>query len=334
MVSSKPSNAAPCHLGPGIRRDERRRRAAVLAILLALGAAPALAKPVAVAVQDKGVNTRCAEEDNVYAVLAAPAVRSFQVTARQPAYGLKLRRNVYKADFRNCGFNGAHDFKFKPRPPVTLYEDAHVRVMGITYGGYWRPERVAVEVAGRKDGGFHLLQLFIKHGKDVQEAVVLHAADGYWRLRPLPLPQFGGSVYGSSFLVGPVEETTRPFVRIREVRIDPRAMAFHLIFVKGGAATLTVKQIDRTQLRMAVTLDPPVAGGPFVALRSMYVAPDNADTAQLQWKGADGAARTAPVVGFGQVTAMAVGFARPIPSRHNSAAPDLLFEGFEDGSAK
>jgi hypothetical protein len=306
----------------------KRLAAALLAVLV--GAAPALAKPVVVTVQDKGRATLCAEEDNVYATLTAPAVRSFQVTARQPAYGATLTQNNYQADFRNCGINSAKDFKFKPREPVVLYEDDRVKVIGVTYGGYWRPGRVEVDVAGRKDGGFHLIQLFIKHGADVQEAVVLHALDGYWRLRPLPLPQFGGSVYGSSFLVGPVEETSRPFVRIREVRFDPKAMAFHLSFVKGGAATLTVKQVDREQLRMAVTLDPPVAGSPFLALRSMYVAPDNADTAVLDWRAPDGAERSAPVVGFGEVDAKAVSFVRAIPSQHNSAAPDLLFEGFSD----
>jgi hypothetical protein len=306
----------------------KRLVAAILAAFI--GAAPALAKPVTVMVRDKGVKTLCAEEDNVYATLAAPAVRSFQVTARQPAYGATLTQNNYKADFRNCGISSAKDFKFKPRDPVVLYEDDHVKVMGVTYGGYWRPGRVEVDVAGRKDGGFHLIQLFIKHGADVQEAVVLHVLDGYWRLRPLPLPQFSGSVYGSSFLAGPVEETSRPFVRIREVRIDPKAMTFHLSFVKGGTATLTVKQVDHEQLRMAVTLDPPVAGAPFVALRSMYVAPDNADTALLDWRAPDGTEQSTPVVGFGKVDAKAVSFVRPVPSQHNSAAPDLLFEGFSD----
>jgi hypothetical protein len=128
-----------------------------------------------------------------------------------------------------------------------------------------------------------------------------------------------------------VEETTRPFVRIREVRFDPKAMAFHLSFVKGGGATLTVKSVDHEQLRTAVTLDPPVAGSPFLALRSMYVAPDNADTALLDWRAPDGTQKSAPVVGFGEVDAKAVSFVRAIPSQHNSAAPDLLFEGFSDG---
>jgi len=303
-----------------------------LALCLILAAAPALAAPVTVTVRDKGVKTLCAEEDNVYATVSGPGVRRFEVEARHPVYGPSLKADNYKADFTDCAapaFSGTKDFKFTPRT-VVLYEDDKVRVNGVTYGGYWRPDVVAVDVAGRKDKGFHLLQLFIKHGEDVQEALVLHAADGYWRLRPLPLPQFGGAVYGSSFLVGPVEESTRPYVRIREVRIDPKAMAFHLSFRLGGTADLKVAEVDHQRLRLSVALNPPVEGRPFLALRSMYVAPDNADTAELHVTAADGKASTLPVVGFGEVKARAFGFERSVPSRHNTSAPDILFSGFQD----
>jgi hypothetical protein len=81
---------------------------------------------------------------------------------------------------------------------------------------------------------------------------------------------------------------------------------------------------------MTVALNPPVKGGPFLALRSMFVAADNADTAQVSWPGPDGAEKTAPAVGFGAMTTSAVAFTRPILSRHNSAAPDLLFTDFSD----
>jgi hypothetical protein len=279
-----------------------------------------------VVVTDLGVKTRCAEEDNVYASVAAPGVRRFEVEARHPAYGKDLKADNAKADFTDCHPNGAKDFKFTPRTRV-LYEDADVKFVGVTYGGYWRPDVVDVQVDGVTDSGFHLLQLFIKHGDDVQEALVLHAADGYWRLRPLPLPQFGGAVYGSSFLVGPVEETTRPFVRIRKVTIDPRALGFHLDYVKGGSADLKVAKVDHEALRMTVSLDPPVKNGPFLALRSMYVADDNADTAELRVTGPHG--RTLPSVGFGQVQATAIRFGRSVVSRHNTSAPDMTFEKFE-----
>jgi hypothetical protein len=302
-------------------------RIPLIAALLILLAVPALAAPVAVTVKDKGVKTACAEEDNVYAVVSAPAVKRFEVAARHPAYGEALKTDNYKADFSGCQqqtFNGQKDYPFTPRT-VVLYEDDKIRIDGVTYGGYWRPDVVEVEVAGKTDRGFHLLQLFVKHGADVQEALVLHDADGYWRLRPLPLPQFGGAVYGSSFLVGPVEESTRPYVRIRKVTIDPKTLNFHLDYAKGGSADLAVTRLDHEELRLKVKLDPPVSGGPFLALRSMYVAPDNADTAELR---VDGASRTA--VGFGEVAGRSISFARSVPSKHNTSAPDISFEKFEN----
>ena len=302
-------------------------RIILLAAALALIAAPVLAAPTVVTVKDKGVKTTCAEEDNVYAVITGPGVKSFEASARQPAYGKDLKSDNYKADFSGCApkaFDGKKDYPFTPRT-VVLYEDDKVRINGVTYGGYWRPDVVEVEVAGRKDRGFHLLQLFIKHGADVQEALVLHDADGYWRLRPLPLPQFGGAVYGSSFLVGPVEESTRPYVRIAKVTIDPKTLNFHLDYAKGGSADLKVTRLDHEELRLKVKLAPPATGGPFLALRSMYVAPDNADTAELR---VDGTSRTA--VGFGGVTGRSVSFARSVPSKHNTSAPDISFEKFEN----
>ena len=80
-----------------------------------------------------------------------------------------------------------------------------------------------------------------------------------------------------------------------------------------------------------IELDPPVeTGRPVVALRSMYVAPDNADTAEVHWTDPAGQAGNKPAVGFGKVQATAVGFERSIPSKHNTSAPDILFEGFEN----
>ena len=307
-------------------------RIPLLTIALAcLAFAPALAAPVIVTVRDKGVKTTCAEEDNVYATLTGP-VQTFEVTARHPAYGKDLKADNYQADFSGCApkaFDGQKDYPFTPRT-VVLYEDDKVRIDGVTYGGYWRPDVVEVEVAGKKDRGFHLLQLYIKHGADVQEALVLHDADGYWRLRPLPLPQFGGAVYGSSFLVGPVEESTRPFVRIRKVTIDPKALRFHLDYAAGGSADMQVTRIDHDELRMKVRLFPVVRRAPFVALRSMYVAADNADTAEMHWSTPTGERDHTAAVGFETTRAGAVSFERSVPSRHNTSAPDILFSDFQD----
>lgn len=303
----------------------------LLALVVALFAAPVLASPVSVIARDKGHPTRCAEEDNVFVVMSEPAVRRFTVMARQPIYGARLKSNNFKADFSHCEMSAAQDFPSTPRK-VTLYEDTHVIVRGITYPSYWRPDKVAVEVAGRRDSGFHLLQLFIKHGQVAQEVLVLHAADGYWRARPLPLPQFETASYGSSFLLGPVEESSRPFVRLSRVVIDPRALAVHVYFRAGGDATVTVVQADRRALRLAVELSPQAASGPFfAALRSMYVSPRNADTARVRWRPApDAPWRSNPAIGFGAATVSDITFDRPIVSHHNTSAPDMLFEGFDD----
>jgi hypothetical protein len=299
---------------------------ALSAILIA---ATAQAAPVAVTVQDKGHPTLCAEEDNVYATLAASGVRRFTAIARHPAYAASLTADNPKPNFTACHFTAAKDFKFTPRT-VTLFKDAKVMVKGVVYPSYWRPDQVQIEVAGHHDRGLHLLQLFVKDHGHWQESLVVHVPDGYWRLRPLPLPQFKGAVYGSSFLIGPVEETTRPFVRMRRLTVDPKALTLTATFVKGGQATMTVAKLDHRELRLNVALDPPVAGAPFVALRSMYVGPDNADTAQLHWTDPAKGVQTLPAVGFGAVQATALAFQRAIPSRHNTSAPDIAFEGFEN----
>jgi hypothetical protein len=304
-------------------------RPALLLILLLAAPAGALAAPAIVSVLDKGRPTQCAEEDNVYAAVAGPSVRRFTVTARQPAYGRRLKRDIRAPNFKGCAITAAHDFAFTPRQ-VTLYDNGQVRVRGVTYPRYWRAEAPAVEVAGRRDRGFHLLQLFVRRGGRMQEILVLHAADGYWRLRPLPLPQFREALYGSSFLIGPIQEEGRPFVRIASVRIDPVRMRFTVLFADGGQASVTVTHIDRRALKAAVALDPAIGHGPFLALRSMYVGPRNADAAQLRWTDSAAHAHQAPAVGFGTVQAKRFSFARPLPSRHNASAPDLAFSRFED----
>jgi hypothetical protein len=301
---------------------------ATLAALALLAPEAALAAPIAVTVRDRGHPALCAEEDNVYATLAAPGVRRFEAIARRPAYGAALTRDNQAPDFTACHFTAARDFTFKPRT-VTLYRGAKVMVKGVVYPRYWRPEQVEVDVAGHRDRGLHLLQLFVMDHGRWQETLVLHLADGYWRLRPLPEPRFKSAVYGSSFLIGPIEESTRPFVRIASVTVDPKAMTLTATFLRGGAATIAVTRLDRRELRLKVRLDPPVAGGPFLALRSMYVAPDNADTAEIHWRDPSGAAKTRPAIGFGTVKATALGFRRRIPSRHNTSAPDIVLKGFE-----
>jgi hypothetical protein len=174
----------------------------------------------------------------------------------------------------------------------------------------------------------------VRRDERAEEVLVIYPADGYWRIRPLPPAHLRWSAYGSSFLVGPVETEGRPVVNIKEIAFDPKTMSFRLSFARGGTATLKVDKLDRDQIALDVTLDQPVAGGAFAALRSMYVTEFNADVARvaLREPGAKGW-REEPIMSFGRAKATDVWAGRLVPSRHNTSAPDMIFNRFQAAPA-
>lgn len=311
-----------------------------LVLALALALAPALAPPAPAAAAEATVAnasrpTRCAEEDNVYVRLSAPAggggIAGFRVLAEHPPYAAGLERDLTAPDFTACDMSGDPAHAFAPRS-LTLHEDDRLALVGHAYPSFWRAESVPLTVAGRTEAGLHLIQLFHKEGGRRIEYAVLYPPDGYWRLKPLPPANLPDSAYGSSFLVGPVEEDGRPLVRIAAIEFVPGERLFRLDFARGGSATVRVAALDGTRAELAVALDPPVAAGlPFAALRSMYVTEGNADVAEASWReGAEAPWRTLPVLAPLETRAEAVRFGRSVPSRHNASAPDLSFDRFRD----
>lgn len=300
-----------------------------------LAPAAAMAAPVAVTVANHTRPTRCAEEDNVTFTLSAPGVEQLRVEALQPAYVGTIRDNHFAPDFSGCDFSGRGNaadprYTFTPRHKV-LYQGRRTRIVGITLPSFWRPARVPVRVAGYADAGFHLIQIFRKtHGRFV-ESMVLYPADGYWRIKPLPAPGLRDSGYGSSFLVGPIRNEGRPVVDIASIDITPAPLSLVLNFVRGGRAVVTVEQIDSTRTALRFTLFPGSGGrGPFAMLRSMYVAPHNADVSEVQWRdGRNGVRRTEPLPAVTTLRATDVRFGRSVPSRHNTSAPDMRFSDFQ-----
>jgi hypothetical protein len=137
--------------------------------------------------------------------------------------------------------------------------------------------------------------------------------------------------YGSSFLVGPVEESTRPFVALSSVEFDPKTVSFKVGFAKGGTASVRLTELDVGRSAVEVTLDPPSDGAlPFAALRSMYVRPGNADTAEAIWRATPGGpVETQSVIDFKSGKAAEIVFGRSTPSTHNTSAPDIGFTGFD-----
>lgn len=305
-------------------------RELIAALLLA--AAPTLAQAadaLAVEIINASEPTLCAEKDNVYLKLQSADVRRFAVEARHPAYAGTIVKDRWAPDFTHCDMSSDPAFIFEKRR-LTIYETEEWQLVGLTFPSFWRPNQVPVRVGNRVETGFHLLQLWTRHQERAEEVLVLYPADGYWRARPLPPENLRWSAYGSSFMVGPVETTARPFVDIKDVAFDPETRTFTLNFVRGGSATVHLDKLDQERIALDVALNTPVAADrPFAALRSMFVTEGNADVAQVGWRDKDSPAWTQmPVMYFKSAKAAELWTGRNTPSRHNTSAPDMTFSNF------
>ena len=292
------------------------------------------AKEVAVDVTNTSEPVLCAEKDNVTVNLASRDVRRFSIEAVHPAYMGSLQRDNFEADWTGCT---APD---DPRPQVaelpkrtTLYEEYEMWVVGQTYPAFWRPATVTVRIGDRVARDIHLLQVWLRRPMGGEEVLVLYPQDGYWRLRPRAPEGLAPTAFGSSFLVGPVEVDERPLVKLKEVAFDPKARAFTLSFARGGTATVRMAAIDSNRHLLEVAFDRPIADRPFAALRSMYVTEFNNDMARVAvLEGAAKGWREEGIMSFKRATATRVWLGRASPSRHNTSAPDMAFQGFTDGS--
>lgn len=298
---------------------------------LAIVAAPhgSGAEEIAVDVVNASTPTLCAEIDNVHVKLQGEAVRSFTIEAAHPAFMGMVVVDRSAPDFRNCDMSGDPAFRAEPRR-VTLFETPDMQLIGHTFPSFWRDRQVPVRVGDRVETGLHLLQLWMRFEDRTEEVLVLYPADGYWRARPISPTRLRWTAYGSSFLIGPVENARRPLVDIAEISFDPATRSLHTTFVRGGGATVALAELDREHVVLDVTMDPPVAADhPFAALRSMFVTDTNADVGQLAWrdKGADGWQQS-PVMSFTRGKAAELWAGRAVPSRHNLSAPDMTFRDF------
>ena len=285
-------------------------------------------KPLAVEVSNASEPTLCAEKDNVYLKLQSAAARRFTVEAVHPAYIGTVVVDRWAPDFTNCDMSNDPVFTFEKRR-VTIYETESWWLVGLTFPSFWRPNQVPVRVGKRVETGFHLLQLWTWRDGIADEVLVLYPADGYWRARPLPPVNLRWSAYGSSFLIGPIETVGRPLVDITDVAFEPETRTFALNFARGGSATLRLDTLDKERIVLDVSLSAPVTGGPFAAVRSMFVAENNADVAHVGWLEA-GSQRwqREGVMEFAQARATSLWAGRLVPSRHNTSAPDMVLRDF------
>lgn len=284
----------------------------------------------------------CAEKDNVTLSLTNPAVTQFRIEATHPAYIDTLQRDNFSPDWTACDIKADPGTAGPPTRPrrVTIYEDVELWVTGHEFAGNWRTRPVPFRVGDKVDANFHVVQIWVRANERAEEVLVVYPRDGYWRARPLPPQHLGWSAYGSSFLVGPVEDVvapgggTRPIVDLSAIAFDPKTRTFTLQFARGGSATLVISRLDRERQRLDVAFDTPITGRPFATLRSMYVTETNNDVARLAVleRGAK-SWREEPVMGFtGAKAATDIWAGRLVPSRHNTSAPDTVFSAFSDGT--
>jgi hypothetical protein len=309
-------------------------RLAILAALAFLLLAPARAASIdglAVDVANLSEPVLCAEKDNVTLTFASPEARRFQIKAVHPSYMGGLNQDSWHPDFTACG--DLTEASTKTAPPVkeTLYETMDLWVVGFRFANFWRPNQIPLRIGDEVVTGYDLIQLWIRHEERAEEVLVLYPGDGYWRLRPLPPRHLGWSAYGSSLLIGPVEQDGRPVVNIKSVAFDPKTRAFTLDYAAGGSARVTLSKLDREEAALDVVFDAPVRDKPFAALRSMYVTEFNADAARVAARapGAEGWIE-APIMGFKGGKATDVWAGRLVHSRHNTSAPDTIFRAFKD----
>ena len=304
---------------------------AALAFLLCL-ASVAVDAHAAVAVDFVNASkpTRCAEEDNVYVKVLGAGITAFRIRAEHPPYIAAVEKDSTAPDFSHCDMSHDPSFPSAPRT-VKLYEDPRIRLMGHTFAGFWRADAADFHVAGRTERGLHLVQLIRRRTEGDVEILVVYPADGYWRVKPLPPASLPDTAYGSSFLFGPIEESTRPYVAIRSIAFDPATMTFRLVFRNGARGTLRVNAATPARTTLALAIEPTVgANRPFAAVRSMFVTKQQADAAVAVWP--DG--RSMPILDFGRMKATRARFGRVVESHHNLSAPDLLFEEFSRAPAR
>jgi hypothetical protein len=319
----------------------------VVAMLCASGSI-ADAEELAVKVENHSKSVLCAEEDNVTLSFVSPKVRKFRIEAVHPAYLASLRNDNWNADWTSCKFGppaikktqaGPKTAATKPtvtkqvRPPerITLYESVDRWLVGLKFSNFWRKATTTVRVGSKITEGLHLLQLWRVRPNGGEEVLVLYPQDGYWRARPKGPKGRDLTAFGSSFLIGPVENDGRPLVRLKQVSYDPKLEGFDLAFTSGGSARVMLSEASTTRLALDVTFDGSISGKPFAALRSMYVTAFNNDVSKVAVRGVKTKGWSeAPILDFAGATTPEVWTGRHEISRHNTSSPDMLFKWFRE----
>jgi hypothetical protein len=287
---------------------------------------------LAVDVKNESEPVLCAEKDNVAIAFANKNVRSFRIEAAHPVYLSVGMRDNFEADWTACDMSAdpKHAAPGEPKK-MTLYESPDLWIVGFRYPTFWRPSTATVRIGDRVEKAIHLLQVWLHRPDGAEEVLVLYPQDGYWRPRPMTPLNMRSTPYGSSFLVGPIENEGRPLVKIKEVVFEPKTRTFALTFERGGSATVRMVKADTNRLALDVAFDKGIADGPFAMLRSMYITEFNNDAARIAVREQSAKGwRENNIMAFDRADATDIWIGRLTPSQHNTASPDIVFNSFSD----
>ena len=111
-------------------------------------------------------------------------------------------------------------------------------------------------------------------------------------------------------------------------------MTFTLTLGQGRQGEVAIKALNEERMTLDVAFDQGVSGLPFAGLRSMYVTEFNADAARIAVR-EEGARswREEHDHEFPRRQGHDAWMGRLAPSRHNTSAPDMMFNRFRAAPA-
>ncbi|HJQ24091.1 MAG TPA: hypothetical protein VKA60_09275 [Blastocatellia bacterium] len=261
--------------------------------------------------------TTCAEDDNVNVALRSKLVQSFQVTALHPAY--EIGNDNCAADFSGCAAARAK-VDAGASSCQTLWDDGTNIIQACTEDGWWRPYAMTMHVVNGMVASGHRLVLSRKIDDEFSwpQFMVLYE-DGNLRLKPHPPKGFADVCFGSSVIIGPAAPSTRPYVDIQRVDINPATLCADIYYSVGVAHVCF--SVNRSQAVAAVRVGYRSAN-PFATFRSMWVADGNSDVDHLQTGAGD-----FPILSpWNHLSGPSWLFHRNLRSSHNTSAPDIKID--------
>lgn len=276
--------------------------------------------------------TTCAEEDNINIPLYAPGVTTYYITATHPAYIDTVPYDAAECaeDFSGCSgaarINQVTDDPCLAAPAA--YDDGIDVLRVCQEPGWWRTSAMDVSINGSPVITGHRLvwnKVVAISGTNTYPQFLVLYEDGNLRLKPQPPPGRIDTCFGSSVIIGPAPEASRPFADIEQMDIDVVHNKITLHYAGGGSAVLWI-EVNQTYAMLTVAPEYDT-NLPFATFRSMYVSAANNDVSLLQTNRAGHAFLQGNVaswtVDWQTLAGYSWFFYRDQPSQHNVSSPDI-----------